>query len=194
MCSDNKATTQKPWIWRACPGQLSLCDTLRGGEWAHPHQGLCLGAVPAPSSVRSPFPVSLLTKCLFWCVHILPDSAIWIEWEAPDLQKQPFKILHTGKKKKKKGSFLISEIVKSNFEAWNKAFSFLGFWILFSSSLALDLSISSFWNLEILFCSNACFFPVISLSLFLSVHILPLEHQGTALFSSQKAGDDLFKA
>lgn len=65
--------------------------------------GLCPAAGPAPSpgtSFRSPFPVSLLTKCLFWCVHILPDSAIWIEWGALNLQKRPFKILHTGGQKR----------------------------------------------------------------------------------------------
>lgn len=104
MCSDNKATTEKPWIWKACPDQSFrwVSVALGAGEWAHPpHQGsaLVLAQLSLLISFRSPCPASLLNKCLFWCVHILPDSAIWIEWEALDLQKQPFEILHTGKKK-----------------------------------------------------------------------------------------------
>lgn len=59
----------------------------------------------------------------------------------------------------------ISEAVKSQFEAWNKAFKFLGFRVLFSSSLALDPNSSSFWNLETLLYSNASFLPIISLSM-----------------------------
>lgn len=143
---------------RALAGSLGCTGSWRMGSSSP-------GTLSPATSFGSPFPVSLLTKCspLLVCAHFAwLCNFNWMRGTTP-LKAVIWNSAHWGKNKK--GFFKISEIVKSNSEAWNKAFTFLGFWVFFSSYLALDLSISSFWNLEILFCSNACFLPVISLSL-----------------------------
>lgn len=108
----------------------------------------------------------------------LCNTGYWwerIKWEALDLKTRPFQTAHWKKVFKK---------YQKQFEAWNRDFKFLGFWVLFSFSLTLDPNNSSFWNLETLFYSKCLLSPYyLIIYAFLSTCILPQEHQGTSLLS-----------
>lgn len=177
MCSDNK----KPEL----EGSV-LSRAVGGAEWAHPP--LVLSQLWHLLQESLPWLSPHWIPLLMWAHFAWLCNLNWMRI----LQKQPFEILHAGGKKG--FLFKLSEIVKSNFEAWNKAFSFLGFWVLFfffPGSWPEYQQLLKFGNIILQQCLlSPCYFIV---SVFLSAHILPLEHRGTALFS-QKAGDDLFKA
>lgn len=178
MCSENRAVTQEPWTGKRLPWRSFSCVPVglhhQPERWAHPCQ-LCLlppralvlaqlkppafpSEVPqvSVSSVYAAFGVRAFCLTLQYCILVRETRMRG----TITLKTSHLTFCRLEKKFKK-----ISEIVKSQFEAWNKAFQFLGFWVLFSSSLAFDLSNSSFWNLETLFYSNTCFLPIISLSM-----------------------------